>query len=148
MAFSTGSSVTWSDVQALYNNLNSVKTNKLGQSAVAVPSNPGLTLPAQVTALKNAIESCKSNSYINAAGTYNTGITVPSTGSLLYPGIFNTMSNTITKINDTCLHNSAHFTSNHGFGSFSNNGFGSFSINMFHSKASNSYGSFGPHNGF
>lgn len=140
MALSTGSTVAWSDIQALYNSLNSVKINKLGQSAVAVPGNPGFTSPSQVTALKNAIESCRANSYIEKAGTYATGITVPGSGTLLYPGIFNTMSQTITNINNTCLHNASHFTNNHGFSS--NN------INMFHSKASSSNSGFGPHNGF
>lgn len=147
MALSSGNKVLWSDIQTIYNNLNSAKS-RLSQSAVAVPANPGSTIPAQVSALKTAIESCNANSYINAAGTHVTGITVPGSGTLLYPGIFNTMQDTITKINNTCLHNAAFYTNNHGFGSFSCHGFGSFDVNMFHSKGSSSNSGFGPHNGF
>ena len=125
MSLSAGNIVSWSDIQSIYNNLNTAKTY-LSQTQVTVPSNPGLTVPSTVQSLKDSIESCKSNSYVNAAGSYLTNVTTPGTGTLLYPGIFEQMNDTINKIKNTCLHNSAHFTSNHGFGSnSSNNGFGS-----------------------
>lgn len=141
MAFSTGSTVSWADVQTLYNNLNAAKQH-IGQSTVTVPSNPGLTVPSTVTALKNQIESCRSNGYVG--NTALTGITVPSSGTLLYPDIFNRMSSTISAIRNTCLHNGANFSGNHGFGSFSCHGFGSFSMDMFDSKQGSSY----THNSF
>ena len=132
MAFSKNNTVAWSDVQALYNNLNAAKTY-IGQTTVTVPENPGLTAPATVTSLKNSIESCRSNKYIGDIAL--TGVTVPSAGSYLYPDIFNRMNDTITAIRNTCLHDSANFTSNNSFGSFSCRGFGSFSMNMFHSRS-------------
>lgn len=141
MAFSAGNTVSWSDVQTLYNNLNAAKTH-IGQSTVSVPGNPGFTVPSTVTNLKNAIESCKSNGYVG--NTALTGITVPSSGALLYPDIFNKMNNTIAAIKNTCLHNGADFSGNHGFGSFSCHGFGSFSMDMFDSKQGSSYS----HNSF
>lgn len=141
MAFSAGNTVSWGDVQALYNNLNAAKSH-IGQSAVSVPGNPGLTVPSTVTSLKDAIESCKSNGYVG--NTALTGITVPSSGTLLYPDIFNRMSSTIDAIRNTCLHNGANFSGNHGFGSFGCHGFGSFSMDMFDSAQGGSYS----HNSF
>jgi hypothetical protein len=40
MAISTGSKLSWADIQALYNSLNTART-KFGFSTVTVPSNPG-----------------------------------------------------------------------------------------------------------
>lgn len=85
MAFSEGSLVEWADVQDLYNQTNTQR-KRWSLSTVTVPGNPGLTLPAQVTALKNAIEDLTSTS---AGSIANTGVTVPNRGDLLEPDPFN-----------------------------------------------------------
>lgn len=95
MAFSKDSTVAWSDVQGIYNSLNTART-KFGFSKVSVPSNPGTCLPAQVTSLNNSIQEMRSSGYVGSRA--NTGITIPARGSLLYPGIFNTMQNTINTV--------------------------------------------------
>lgn len=131
MAFSTGYAAAWSDVQSLYTRLNTAR-QKFSMSTVSVPGNPGTMSPTQVTALKNAVEAMSSNQYVSS--TANTGITVPAVGTLIYPDIFNSMSNTITNIQNKCVHNAAFYTSNHGFGSFSNHGFSSFGNHGFDSN--------------
>ena len=101
MSISQGSALQWSDIQNLYKNLNSAR-RKFDYKTVSVPNNPGKVLPAQVTSLKNSIEELRNSSYVG--NTANTNITVPSTGTLIYPNIFNTMSNTISNINKLCAH--------------------------------------------
>ena len=132
MSLTQGSIASWSDIQTIYNNLNTAR-KKFSISTVSVPNNPGTMSPTQVTALKNAIEAMSSNKYVSS--TANTGITVPAVGTLIYPDIFNSMSNTITKIQNKCIHNASFYTSNHGFGSNGNHGFGSNSNNTFHSSS-------------
>ena len=120
MSLTQGSIASWSDIQTIYNNLNTAR-KKFSISTVSVPDNPGTMSPTQVTALKNAIEAMSSNKYVST--TANTGITVPAVGTLIYPDIFNSMSSTITKIQNKCIHNASFYTSNHGFGSNSNDTF-------------------------
>lgn len=148
MSFTQGDTVSWGDVQSLYTRLQTAYT-KFSLGTISTPSNPGLTVPSTVSALKTAIENARSNSYVSRAGTYVTNVTVPSTGTYLYPDIFEQMSTTISNIQNTCAFNSAFFTSNHGFRTFSgNNGFSSNSFNTFHSRASSSNGSFSVANSF
>lgn len=148
MSLSTGNTVLWSDIQAIYNNLNSARAH-LSWGAITVPGNPGLTVPSTVQALKDQIEACRSNAYVNAAGTWRTNITVPAAGTLLKADIFVRMNDTINAIKNTCLFNSANFGSNNGFGSFSSNhGFGSNSFDTFNSRADSSNGSFSVANSF
>lgn len=139
MSLTKDSSVLWSDIQAIYSELNTAKS-RLSQTAVTVPSKPTTVKTDVVSNLKNAIESCDANKYISAARAAVTGVTVPSAGTLLYPDIFTRMRTTISKIQSTCLHDSAHYTSNHGFSSFS--------MNMFNSRANSSNSGFSYHNSF
>ena len=103
MSISKGSTLQWSDIQTLYNNLNTAR-RKFDYRTVTVPSNPGKVLPSQVTSLKNSIEELRNSFYVGS--TANTGITVPSSGTLVYPNIFTTMSNKISAINKLCAHDS------------------------------------------
>ena len=132
MAFSTGSTASWSDVQSLYTRLNTAR-KKFSISTVSVPGNPGTMTPAQVTALKKAIEAMSSNKYVS--DTAKTGITVPAAGTLIYPDIFKTMSTTITNIQNKCVHNASFYTNNHGFSSNGNHGFDSNGNFTFHSSS-------------
>lgn len=129
MAFSTGSTVAWSDVQAIYNSLNTART-KFGFSTVSVPSNPGSCLPSQVSALNNSIQAMSSSGYVGSNA--NTGITIPASGTLLYPGIFNTMKNTISTVQGLCKFDSF----NSSFDGFSSCFFAENSCDTFHSSSS------------
>ncbi len=138
MALSQNNKVLWNDIQNIYASLNEAK-DYLEQTRINIPQQPLKPLPQEVTDLKTAIESCDANKYIEAAGAAETGITVPSSGNLLYPDIFAAMNNTIATIKNTCLHDAAWYTGNHGFSSFS--------MNMFHSNKSN-ITNFQVHNSF
>ena len=125
MAFSEGSLVEWADVQDLYNQTNTQR-KRWSLSTVTVPGNPGLTLPAQVTALKNAIEDLTSTS---AGSIANTGVTVPNRGDLLEPDPFNQMQNTLNNlaaanVSFNSSFRSSFFTS--FFSSFNSRNFSSF----------------------
>ena len=141
MALSAGNKVVWSDIQTIYNNLNTARQH-CSIATVTVPGNPGQTVPSTVQSLKDAIEACRSNSYVSSAGTWRTDVTVPSRGSLLYSDIFTRMSTTVENIRRTCMHNSANFSGNNGFRSFGNHGFDSNSNNTFHSGSSGTSNSF------
>lgn len=149
MAFTTGNSVAWSDVVALYNSLNEVRS-RFSLGTTTVPGNPGYTYPSAVSNLKSAIEACRSNRYINEQNTWQTNVTVPSVGDYLQPDVFKAMETTIGNMAKTCAFDSAYFSASfHAFRSFSsNNGFGSNSFDTFHSRASSSNGSFSAANSF
>lgn len=137
MSISKGSKLSWSDIQNIYTSLN-VERERFGYSEVAIPSNPGKATPNEVSDLKTAIEELKNNKYVG--NTANTGINIPSVGTLIYPLPFTTMSNTINKITDVCT-----------FDSFTpcdfDNGFSSCYVqensdNTFHSSSSGTSNSF------
>lgn len=128
MALSTGSNVIWSDISAIYTKLNTARS-KFGFSTVTVPSNPGMVKAEQVSALNSKITEMQSNKYV---GSNAAGITVPAVGSLLYPGIFNTMSSTIDKVQGLCAFDSF----NSGFQGFSSCFFNDNGCDVFHSSSS------------
>lgn len=103
MSISQGSKLSWSDIQNIYTSLNEER-DRFGYDKVRVPSNPGRVTPTAVSNLKTAIEELKNNKYVG--NTANTKVTVPSTGTLIYPLPFTTMSNTINKIADVCAFDS------------------------------------------
>lgn len=103
MSISKGSKLSWSDIQSIYTSLNTER-KRFGYSTVTVPSNPGKAATSAVSNLKTAIEELKNNKYVSS--TANTGVTVPSTGTLIYPLPFSTMSSTVGKIADVCAFDS------------------------------------------
>lgn len=103
MSISKGSKLSWSDIQSIYTSLNTER-QRFGYSAVTVPSNPGKAATSAVSNLKTAIEELANNKYVNS--TANTGVTVPSTGTLIYPLPFSTMSSTVGKIAGVCAFDS------------------------------------------
>lgn len=127
MSLSQGSNVSWSDIQTIYNNLNAAR-QKFSFATVSVPSNPGYTMPSQVSDLKSRIEELRSNKYVG--NTALTNVTVPARGTLLYPNIFNSMATTVKRIQDTCVFDN--FCNHCGFSSdfFAENG-----NNTFHSSS-------------
>ena len=127
MSLSKGSSVSWSDIQTIYNNLNTAR-KKFSFATVTVPSNPGIAKPSQISSLKNSIEELRSNRYVG--NTALTNVTVPSRGALLYPNIFSSMTTTIRRIQDTCV-----FDNFCRFDGFSSDFFAENGNNTFHSSS-------------
>lgn len=103
MSISKGSKLSWSDIQSIYTSLNTER-KRFGYSTVTVPSNPGKATTSAVSNLKTAIEELKNNKYVSS--TANTGVTIPSAGTLIYPLPFSTMSSTVGKIADVCAFDS------------------------------------------
>jgi hypothetical protein len=99
---------------------------------VTVPSNPGTVATSVVSNLKVAIEELANNKYIS--GTANTGITIPSVGTLIYPSPFTSMSGTINNISNVCTFDS--FTPCDFNNDFSSCYVAENSDNTFHSSSS------------
>ena len=144
MAISTNNKLSWTDIQTLYNNLNTART-KFGFSTVTVPSNPGIAKPSQIETLNSYVNNMSSNKYLtNVAAT---GVTVPKVGTLIYPLEFTKIKTTIDKIQNTCAFDSfdssfhaSFYSSNNGFGfNSSNNGFHVCSNNRFSSTIFNGF---------
>lgn len=137
MNISQGSKLSWSDIQNIYTSLN-VERERFGYSEIAIPSNPGKATPNEVSNLKTAIEELKNNKYVSS--TANTGVTVPSSGTLIYPLPFTTMSGTVSNIANVCAFDS--FTPCDFDNGFSSCYVAENSDNTFHSSSSGASNSF------
>ena len=130
MSVSSNSTLSWSDIQTLYTNLNTART-KFGFTTVTIPGNPGLATPSNIETLNNHVNSMASNQYLRNVAV--TGVTVPTRGTLIKPVESMRISATIDAINNTCA-----FNSDNGFRSsdFADNGFRSsdFADNGFRSS--------------
>lgn len=131
MSISKGSKLSWSDIRSIYTSLNTQRS-RFGYSKVTVPSNPGEVVPSAVSKLKAAIEELKNNTYVG--NTANTGVSVPSAGTLIYPLPFTTMSGTINNISKVCAFDS--FTPCDFDNGFSSCYVAENSDNTFHSSSS------------
>ena len=109
MALTRGNEAQWSDIQNLYNKLNTARS-KFSITQVSVPANPGLLLGNQITNLSSQVDAMKSNSYIGQTAV--TGVTAPNEGEPISPEDFLIISSTIDKIQGTCAHDAA-FHSGH-----------------------------------
>ena len=104
MALTKGNKAQWSDIQNLYNKLNTARS-KFSITQVSVPANPGLFFGNQTTNLSSQVDAMKSNSYIGQTAV--TGVTAPSKGEPISPEDFSIISSTIDKIQNTCAHDAA-----------------------------------------
>lgn len=109
MALTKGNKAQWSDIQNLYNKLNTARS-KFSIAQVSVPANPGLFFGNQTTNLSSQVDAMKSNSYIGQTAV--TGVTAPNRGEPISPEDFSIISSTIDKIQNTCAHDAA-FNSSH-----------------------------------
>ena len=102
MALSQGSTAVWSDIDAIYNTLRFVQ-NKHGLSLTSKPAAAGSTIHAtDISRLNNAINALNSEKHI----TMSTGVTNPSAGGLIYPGIITTLRTKIGGVTATCHNDS------------------------------------------
>ena len=114
MSIATNETLKWSDIQALYNNLNTAR-KKFGITTITVPDNPGVVKPAQVQALNDNVNSMSANSYLRTVA--RTGVTPPAAGTIIKPLEFNRISTTITNIQNTCAYDSSYYSSHCGYDS-------------------------------
>lgn len=102
MALSQGNSALWSDIDAIYNTLRWVQ-NKHGVSLTSKPNSQGGTIhAADISRLNNAINALNSEKHI----TMSTGVSNPSVGTLIYPGIISTLRSKIGSVTATCHNDS------------------------------------------
>ena len=102
MALSQGSTAVWADINEIYNTLRFVQ-NKHGLTKTAIPGSQGATINAShISALNNAINALNSEKHI----TMSTGVSNPSVGSLIYPGIISTLRSKIGGVTATCHNDS------------------------------------------
>ena len=169
MSLTSGQKASWQDLLSLYATLRTVRS----QWGFSQPSDPtrgvGSTIEdTDVSSLNNLVNEMRSNSYLSSVA--NTGITVPSAGSIIQASFLTTINNTMTNIKNTNGANFSFFsngnftfgtntgnfnfgtnTANNGFGTnTSNNGFGTnTSNNGFGTNTSNNgFGSNTSNNGF
>lgn len=110
----TNNILDWSDIQSIYSNLNQAR-QKFGFANIGIPDNTNLLVTlAQLTELKNQVESLSSHSLIGS--TANTGITMPAIGQLIKPIEYTRINSTIENIKNTCINFAAdyspHFSEN------------------------------------
>lgn len=106
MSLSKGNKVLWSDIQAIYSQLNNCQ-NKFSVTQTTAPTNPGRCSPQVVSDLKNFIFALSGNKYIgtsNVAAVFN--LTTPQVGELLKADPFGTMTSTLSTVYDLCTHDS------------------------------------------
>lgn len=94
---------SWADIQALYTAMNTAR-KKFSISTVTVPSNPGEMIPQNVTALNTLVNNMSSNRYLTDVAV--TGVTPPRAGQLIKPDVYTKISRTISRIQNTCAHDS------------------------------------------
>lgn len=120
MSLTSGQKASWQDLLSLYATLRTVRS----QWGFSQPSDPtrgvGSTIEdTDVSSLNNLVNEMRSNSYLSSVA--NTGITVPSAGSIIKASFLTTINNTMTNIKNTNGANFSFGTNTTNFG-FSTNG--------------------------
>ena len=130
MALSTDSAALWSDINAIYTTLRSVQS-KHGLSQTAIPNSAGGRINAtDVSILNNAINALNSESHISM----NTGVSNPGVGTLIYPGVINTLRTKIEGITGVCHFDSFNSAFHSGFNSSFHSAFHTSFNSAFHSN--------------
>ena len=128
-----GDKVNWSDITSLYTQLNAART-KFGFAAITPTSRQGLiTQVADITNINSFVSEMSSNGHLTNVAK---PITAPTVGSLMKPSFLDTLSTTITNIQNTDNFSNSSFSDS----SFS---FGNTGFSFGHSSFSNSGWSFG-----
>ena len=116
MPLQVGQLLDWTDIQAIYTNLNIAK-QKFSQTQVSIPANEGkAVLTTHLSTLVSQIEAMSSLDKIGSAA--NVGVTIPSRGDLITPFEFSRAAQVAETIAGICNHN-VHFADYHDFTDFS-----------------------------
>ena len=109
-----GSRISWSDVRALYDTLNTAQT-RFSQSRTTAPSNEGRrTRESDITTLKNEIENLRNVSYVGTQATFS-NFTAPRANELLKRVPLEEIRSKLDTINGICAYDGANYTSNNGY---------------------------------
>lgn len=123
MSVSSSKIVNWSDIQALFTNLNTAKAKFFPSQSNFSPSSggqDGVVLAKLIQDLNSYIESFSSNSYVGARA--NISQNPPNANDLISPTLINTFETTIRAINDTCAYDSSYNSGYRGSYNSSDNG--------------------------
>ena len=109
-----GSRISWSDVRALYDTLNTAQT-RFSQSRTTAPSNEGRrTRESDITTLKNEIENLRNVSYVGTQATFS-NFTAPRANELMKRVPLEEIRSKLDTINGICAYDGANYTSNNGY---------------------------------
>ena len=109
-----GSRISWSEVRALYDTLNTAQT-RFSQSRTTAPSNEGRrTRESDITTLKNEIENLRNVSYVGTQATFS-NFTAPRANELMKRVPLEEIRSKLDTINGICAYDGANYTSNNGY---------------------------------
>lgn len=120
----TGSRISWADVRALYDNLNTAQT-RFSQSRTAIPDNTKQRVGARdVITIKNEIENLRNVSYVGTKATFDT-FAAPRVNELTKYTPLSQIRTKLEEVNAVCAYdgsyNGSYRASNNAYdGSYNN----------------------------
>ena len=109
-----GSRISWSDVRALYDTLNTAQT-RFSQTRTIAPSNGERhARQSDITTLKNEIENLRNVSYVGTQATFS-NFTAPRASELMKRVPLEEIRSKLDTINGICAYNGADYTSNNSY---------------------------------
>lgn len=109
-----GSRISWSDVRALYDTLNTAQT-RFSQTRTTAPSNGERhARQSDITTLKNEIENLRNVSYVGTQATFS-NFTAPRASELMKRVPLEEIRSKLDTINGICAYNGANYTSNNSY---------------------------------
>lgn len=109
-----GSRISWSDVRALYDTLNTAQT-RFSQTRTTAPSNGERhARQSDITTLKNEIENLRNVSYVGTQAIFS-NFTAPRASELMKRVPLEEIRSKLDTINGICAYNGADYTSNNSY---------------------------------
>ena len=103
----TGSRISWADVRALYDNLNTAQT-RFSQSRTAIPDKARQAVGARdVITIKNEIENLRNVSYVGTKATFDT-FTAPRVGELTKRIPLSQIRSKLEEVNAVCAYDGSY----------------------------------------
>lgn len=102
-----GSRISWADVRALYDNLNTAQT-RFSQSRTAIPDKARQAVGARdVITIKNEIENLRNVSYVGTKATFDT-FTAPRVGELTKHIPLSQIRSKLEEVNAVCAYDGSY----------------------------------------
>ena len=122
----TGSRISWAEVRALYDNLNTAQT-RFSQSRTAIPDNTKRRVGARdVITIKNEIENLRNVSYVGTKATFDT-FTAPRASELTKHIPLSEIRTKLEEVNAVCAYdgsyNGSYRASNNAYDGSYNSGY-------------------------
>ena len=103
----TGSRISWAEVRALYDNLNTAQT-RFSQSRTAIPDNTKRRVGARdVITVKNEIENLRNVSYVGTKATFDT-FTAPRASELTKHTPLSEIRTKLEEVNAVCAYDGSY----------------------------------------